>query len=77
MEPSLQQESPFSPHRAFVVQFRKETVLEQWRLEGRVEHVVSGQSAHFHSVEELFTFMARLLAPVRAPPRRTEQRRKA
>jgi hypothetical protein len=70
MEPLLQQESPFSPQRAFVVQFRAETAMEQWHVEGRVEHVVSGQSAHFHSLEELFAFMARVLATVRAPPHR-------
>lgn len=70
VEPLLQQESPFSPQRAFVVQFQQETTLEQWHVEGRVEHVVSGQSTHFHSLEELFAFMARMLASVRAPPRR-------
>lgn len=70
MEPTLQHESPLSPHHAFVVQFHKETALEQWHVEGRVEHVVSGQSVHFHSLEELFAFMARVLATVRAPPRR-------
>jgi hypothetical protein len=77
MEPPLQHESPFAPQRAFVVQFRKETVMEQWHVEGRVEHVMSGQSAHFHSVEELFTFMARILASVRAPPDQTRQKKKA
>ena len=51
--------------------------MEQWDVEGRVEHVVSGHSAHFHSVEELFTFIARILASARAPPRQTEQRKKA
>jgi len=70
MEPILQQESPFSPQRAFVVQFCAETALEQWHVEGRVEHVVSGQAAHFSSLEELLGFMARVLTTVRAPPRR-------
>ena len=36
-----------------------------WRtrqMSGRVEHVVSGQSAHFASLEELLAFIARVLA---------------
>ena len=59
-----------SPHRAFVVQFRAETAVEQGRFVGRVEHVVSGQAAHFQSVEELLAFIGRVLTEVRAPPRR-------
>jgi hypothetical protein len=31
------------------------------RLEGRVEHVVSGQATHFASLEDLLAFMARVL----------------
>jgi hypothetical protein len=61
---------PLSPHWAFVVQFRTETEVAQRHMVGRVEHVVSGQAAHFSSLEELLAFMARVLATVRAPPRR-------
>jgi len=68
MKPALQHESPFSPQRAFVVQFHTDTILEQWRLEGRVEHVVSGQVGHFHSLEELLRFIAQVLATVHDPP---------
>jgi hypothetical protein len=32
--------------------------------EGRVEHVVSGQVTHFHTLEELLAFMRRVLAEV-------------
>jgi hypothetical protein len=32
--------------------------------EGRVEHVVSGQMARFQSLEELLTFMMRVLTDV-------------
>jgi hypothetical protein len=32
---------------------------------GRVEHVVSGQMARFHSLEELLTFMMGVLHEVR------------
>jgi hypothetical protein len=66
----LQTESPLSPYRAFVVQFRVETNVAQGRVRGRVEHVVSGQATHFTSVEELLAFVARVLAAVQAPPRR-------
>ena len=88
MEPELKAESPLPPERAFVVQFRTEAVLEEWRraeqgaheasatsfsaecMEGRVEHVVSGQAVHFHSLEELLAFIGQVLANIRAPPRR-------
>jgi hypothetical protein len=59
-----------SVHWAFVVHFRLSTNIAQGRIEGRVEHVVSGQSTHFDSLEELLAFMGRVLASVRAPPRR-------
>jgi hypothetical protein len=32
--------------------------------EGRVEHLVSGQVARFHSLEELLAFMVRVLTEV-------------
>jgi hypothetical protein len=35
--------------------------------EGRVEHLVSGQVARFHSLEELLAFMSRVLDEVQAP----------
>jgi hypothetical protein len=61
---------PLSVHYAFVVHFRTNTDITQGQIAGRVEHVVSGQATHFASVEELLAFMARVLATVRAPPRR-------
>ena len=63
-------QTPLSPHRAFVVQFRAETAVGQGRFAGQVEHVVSRQATHFHSLEELLAFIARVLTTVRAPPRR-------
>jgi hypothetical protein len=68
MELPFPNESPLSPQRAFVVQFRAEAAVEQWHFVGRVEHVVSGQATHFHSLEELLAFMAHILTSVRAPP---------
>jgi hypothetical protein len=47
-----------------VVQFRSQTTSAEPTYEGRVEHVVSGQVARFHSLEELLAFMIRLLAEV-------------
>jgi hypothetical protein len=34
--------------------------------DGRVEHVVSGQMTHFHSLEALLAFIRRVLAGVQA-----------
>ena len=62
--------APLSVHWAFVVHFRLSTNIAQGQIEGRVEHVVSGQSTHFDSLEELLAFMGRVLANMRAPPRR-------
>jgi hypothetical protein len=47
--------------RAFVVQLLATAEVASGGLEGRVEHVVSGQAAHFHSLEELLAFMTRVL----------------
>jgi hypothetical protein len=65
----LQAESPLSPYRAFVVQFRTETDIARGCVTGRVEHVVSGQATHFASIEELLAFIGRVLSTIRAPPR--------
>ena len=56
------EKAPLSVHRAFVVHFRTSSNVARGPIEGRVEHVVSGQSTHFDSLEELLTFMARVLA---------------
>jgi hypothetical protein len=56
---------PLLPDWAFVVQFRVGTNMELGRMEGRVEHVVSGQATRFHSLEELLAFMARVLITIR------------
>ena len=51
-----------SVHRAFVVHFRLSTNIARGQIGGRVEHVVSGQSTHFDSLEELLAFMGQVLA---------------
>lgn len=60
--------APLSVHHAFVVHFRVNSDVAQGQLAGRVEHVVSGQSAHFDSLEELLAFVTRVLT------QRTEKR---
>jgi hypothetical protein len=64
MTQDIGQNSTFSPQRAFVVQFHAETRVEAGRLVGRVEHVISGQAAHFRSLDALLVFLARMLGEV-------------
>ena len=52
---------PLPVERAFVVQLHATAVVAQGQLTGRVEHVLSGQTAHFNSLDELLAFMARVL----------------
>jgi hypothetical protein len=42
----------------FVIQLRPSADVAGGHFEGRVEHIDSGRSAHFHSVEELLAFLA-------------------
>ena len=51
-------------NRVFVVQFRLQPPGAPSRYNGRVEHLVSGHVARFHSLEELLAFMIRVLADV-------------
>jgi hypothetical protein len=57
--PSCQPALP--SNRAFVVQFRTPPSEGLATYDGRVEHLVSGQVARFHSLEELLAFMIRVL----------------
>jgi hypothetical protein len=54
--------------RAFVVQLHVEADLAVGRYAGRVEHVASGQAVHFHSLEQLLAFIARVLTEVPTAP---------
>ena len=69
------EKAPLSVHHAFVVHFRVSSDVARRRVAGRVEHVVSGQSAQFDSLKELLAFMALVLTTVRAPPRRRMKNR--
>jgi hypothetical protein len=55
------EEPPLTPQRAFVVQFRDQTGHEQERFTGRVEHITSGQATRFRSLDDLITFLTRVL----------------
>jgi hypothetical protein len=55
---------PLPTNRAFVVQLRAQPPGAPFAWDGRVEHVISGQATHFHTLEELLTFMRRVLAEV-------------
>jgi len=52
--------------RAFVVQLAAAAEPGRGEIAGRVEHVVSMRAAHFHSLEELVSFMARVLTALEA-----------
>lgn len=49
----------FPPEQAFVVQFMAESAAPGGRA-GRVEHVTSGRSARFDTIEGLFEFIAQV-----------------
>ena len=68
-------QAPLSVRWAFVVHLRTNTDVAREQIAGRVEHVVSGQSAHFDSLEQLLAFIGHVLAPMRAPPRRRGKNR--
>jgi hypothetical protein len=51
-------------NRVFVVQFRAQPTGASSPYDGRVEHLVSGQVARFHSLEELLAFMIHMLTDV-------------
>lgn len=61
--------APLSPYWAFVVQLRKGTPLTPEAIQGRVEHITSGQAMNFCSLAELLAFMVQVLPPpVERPP---------
>ncbi len=68
MQPPAASTSPFSVHRAFVVQFRAETDAAQGRVVGRIEHVASHQTAPFQSWVEMQAFIVRILTELETQP---------
>jgi hypothetical protein len=63
---ALQRGSDFRRSGAFVVQFRAATDFESGQVEGRIEHVASGVTAHFASAAELLELFARVWKDVQA-----------
>ena len=61
MPESLSLPVPLSPHWAFVVQLRHGTPLTAAGLQGRIQHLISGQATTFSSLEEARAFMERVL----------------
>ena len=47
---------------AFVIQFRPETDVDAGRFEGKVEHIASYETMRFSSLEELLSFIIRMLS---------------
>jgi hypothetical protein len=60
--------APLSPHWAFVVQLREGTPLTPEGLQGRVEHITSGQVTDFGSLMALLAFIENVLTPPMVPP---------
>jgi hypothetical protein len=61
MNPISRNSQTLRPERSFVVQFVDDPNSHPYRRAGRIEHVVSGRSAHFASVAELLTIIDRIL----------------
>jgi len=49
---------------AFVIQFQPDTDIDAGRFEGKVEHIASYEATRFHSLEELLSFIVRILSEV-------------
>jgi hypothetical protein len=68
MTSASHQRGPFPIQYAFVVQFANHTALEAEGLEGRIEHIVSGKSTQFQSLEVLLAFVQQMLGACRVSP---------
>jgi hypothetical protein len=53
-----------APEGTFVIQLRSGSDVARGDISGRVEHVVSGESEPFSSLDEVLEFMARHAPPV-------------
>jgi hypothetical protein len=61
-------QSPLSPHRAFVIQLTEDMDAEHGRWAGRAEHVTSGQATRFQSLDELLAFVSRVVTALAKQP---------
>ena len=57
-----------APERTFVVQLRSDSDLAHRQVHGRVEHLVSGESEPFASLDALLAFMNRHVSDQPASP---------
>ena len=60
--------APLPAQWAFVVQLRQGTTLTPEGLQGRIEHIVSGQATTFSSLTELCAFMEHVLGRMEEKP---------
>ena len=59
---SPKQRPSLPANRAFVVQVHADAKVTQGHWQGRIEHIVSFQATHFHSLEELLAFIVKVLS---------------
>lgn len=53
---------PMPSAHSFVIQLPADILQGEFRAHGRVEHLTSGQATHFANPDELWHFVASLLA---------------
>ena len=70
--PTTRSPAPLSPHWAFVVQLREGSSLTPEGMQGRVEHIVSGEATLFSSLEEVRAFMEHALVAQRREAHHTD-----
>lgn len=68
MAPRSEHGSALSMRRAFVVHFAASPGAVRRRFRGRVEHLSSGESAQFSSLEGLLAFVTRVIGSHVQPP---------
>jgi hypothetical protein len=73
---SPKQQPALPAKRAFVVQVHADAKVEQGQWQGRVEHLVSFQATRFQSLEELLTFIVKVLSEPEQPEQTAEMEEK-
>jgi hypothetical protein len=68
MRPRVRHGSTLSLQRAFVVHLAAGRSRTRRRFSGRVEHLASGESAHFSSLRDLLAFLDRKRSPPAGEP---------
>lgn len=57
LEPGTSESEFFPVDRSFVVQIEAQFEFNKGQFSGRIEHVVTGKSTRFHSLQELLDFI--------------------